>query len=134
MQLADVEVTTLAPFGPSQEQVAGRLHQPKTVHHPLSVVLINALTRVGLQDGWGSLFDLKEQRVIHIGHHQDDGAKRAHTSYTDNLHGQVFPLEAIKQDPALVRQRLSVTRKSVGHSGLELWDRLLIQVINEGRI
>src|SRR5271170_2378228 len=123
MQLADVEVTTLAAFGPTQEQVAGRLHQPQTIHHSLSVVLINALTRVGLQDGWSSLLDLKEQRIIHLGHHQDDGAKRAHTSYTDNLHGQIFPLEAIEQDPAFVGQRLPVTRKSVGYSGLELWDR-----------
>jgi len=62
------------------------------------------------------------------------GAKRAHASHTNDLNGQVLPLVSIQQDAALVGQRLPVTRKSVGHPGLELRAGLLAQVINQGRI
>jgi hypothetical protein len=108
MQLPDLEVVAL---GPLQKQVASRLHQPEAVHHPLAMVRINTLTRIGLQDGGSGLVDLEEQRIVDVGHHEHDCAKRAHASHTEDLNGQAFPLESVQQNAALVGQRLPVTQK-----------------------
>ncbi len=35
LELANVEMPTMLPFSPPQEEVTGRLHHPVTMHNPL---------------------------------------------------------------------------------------------------
>src|SRR5262249_12680149 len=47
-ELANVEFPPETPFRPAEKNVAGRLHEPVPLHHPLAVVGINALACIGL--------------------------------------------------------------------------------------
>ena len=63
-QLAPVEVAVgLNTFGPSQVDVAGRLHHALALHDPFAGLLEPALGKVVLQHRGGGLLDLEEQRV-----------------------------------------------------------------------
>ena len=52
------------PFGPAEEEVAGRLHHPAAMHDSLAVVGMQALARIGFEDRGSGLFDLKKKRIV----------------------------------------------------------------------
>jgi hypothetical protein len=49
-ELPNVEVPSSRPDAPAQEEVAGRLHKPVTVHDPLAMVTESALPCIKLQN------------------------------------------------------------------------------------
>src|SRR6516165_1346758 len=63
-ELPHVEVATLGPDGPAQEQVAGRLHEALADHHPLAPVGIGRGAHVGLEDRMARLLHLQEERIV----------------------------------------------------------------------
>ena len=64
-QLTPVQLAIgLDPFGPAQVDVAGRLHQPLPLDHPLAGLLEPALGQVVLEHRGRRLLDLEEQRVL----------------------------------------------------------------------
>ena len=64
-ELTPVEVAVdVHALGPAEEDVAGRLHHPLSLHHPLAGLPVAALRQVLLQHRRGRLLDLQEQRVL----------------------------------------------------------------------
>ncbi len=62
-ELADIEVTSSPPLRPSEEDVAGRLHEAEAVHNALPVVRVDALSRKALQHRGARLFDLENEGI-----------------------------------------------------------------------
>src|SRR5215470_6510230 len=63
-ELAQVEVTTLGPDRPAQEQVAGCLHEALAYHHPLATIGIGGGARVGLEHRAACFLHLEEERIV----------------------------------------------------------------------
>ena len=83
---------------PAEEQVAGGLHQPLSLHHPLAVVGLRARAQVRLEHGAIGLLHLQEQWVVAVAaDEQGDPAARADAADTDHLAGHV-------DDPVPVEQ------------------------------
>src|SRR5690606_25796873 len=123
-KLAPVEaaVAVLA-LGPAQEDVAGRLHQPLTLHHPGAVVAVPAPPQVRLQDRGRGLLDLEEERVVHIAAlQQDDERPRSDAADSDNLVGHIHDLETLQEPPPVVREGRPVRPELLSHYPLDvLW-------------
>src|SRR5205823_3730277 len=64
LQLTNIEMSAEVPFGPAQEEIAGRLHHPTTVHDSLAVVGVRTLTRIGCEDRRTRLLELEEQGIV----------------------------------------------------------------------
>ena len=65
------------PLGPTEEHVAGGLHEPVAVHDPLAVVGKDARTRVRLQHRGAGLLHLEEERIALAGHEEEHEADRS---------------------------------------------------------
>ena len=64
VQLADVEVAAAAAVGPSQEQIAGGLHQALADDHALAVIVVRRLSQIGFQHRGRRFLHLQEQRIV----------------------------------------------------------------------
>src|SRR5262245_16227491 len=93
---------------PTQEDVAGRLHEPVPLHDPLAVVGINARACKCLQYRGTSFLDLEEQGSLFAGHEQRDAANGADTADADHFDRLVLEGISVKEDPPVVRQRFEV--------------------------
>ena len=63
-ELANVEMPAEVPFGPAQEEIAGRLHHPAAMHDPLAVVGMQAFAGIGFEDRRAGLLDLQKQGIV----------------------------------------------------------------------
>ena len=99
---------------PAQEDVAGRLHEPLAVHHPLALVVVPAGPGEPGEHRFLGLLDLEEQRVgLVTAQHQDDPAAGAHAAHADHLAGHVGELVLLEQHPAVRLQRPPVLAEDV---------------------
>src|SRR5579875_974012 len=110
-KLAPVEVTALVQTpGPAEEDVAGGLHHPLSLHHPFAVLAISARPQVLFQHRGRGLLDLEEERLTGVpALEQGDERPRADAADADHLARRVDDLEAFEQGPAVVLQGGTVT-------------------------
>src|SRR5262249_13182480 len=59
-----VEVTTLGPDGPTEEEVAGRLHEALADDHALAAIGIGGGAYVGLEHRAACFLHLQEERIV----------------------------------------------------------------------
>src|SRR5262249_17242408 len=87
---ADFDVSQLAneivmplqgPLSPSQEYIAGRLHQPVAIYDPLARIGEYTSTCVGLEHRTTSFFNLQKQRITFACHEQHDPAPCSHATH-----------------------------------------------------
>src|SRR5208283_668828 len=123
-----IEVATALAFGPSQEDVAGRLHKPETVHHTLSVVRVDALTCIRLQNRGARLLDLQNERISSAGHQQDDPAGGADATDAHDLGCGVLDFVAVEQHAIVRRQGFAVPGEGVLDNRMDLAGRVTLPV------
>ena len=84
---------------PAEQDVAGGLHEPLALDHPLAVVAELARPGVALEHRGVGLLDLQEQRVLAVtAHHQHHPAARPDAADPDHLAGQIdepVPVEEV---------------------------------------
>src|SRR6266702_7888677 len=97
-------------MSPTQEQIACFLHQALTLHHPLSMVCVNASPPIRLEYRGICFLDLKKQRVVSIAscHQQHDPGARSHTADSNHFASDVDEVVFAEQHPTIIRQRLHV--------------------------
>lgn len=113
-QLADEEVARRL-LGPSEEDVAGRLHASVAVHDTLALVGKHALAGVRLQHRGARLLDLEKERVAVAGREQEDVARRPDTADPDHLHGGIAEPVAVQQRLVGRGQRRTIRGERVRH-------------------
>src|ERR1700722_5224436 len=96
-ELTPIEMAAhIQPLGPAEVDVAGGLHHPLSLHHPLTVLPVPALAHVRLKNRCCRLLDLQEQRVLRVAPlEQDDERPGADAADTDHLAGRIHDLEAL---------------------------------------
>ena len=94
-QLPNVNIATIFPSRPAQEEAAGRLHEVLACDEALTVIPVKAFARVRFKHRRVRLLDLEEQRVVVGRHEESHQAHRADTAYSDHLDRQVAKPEAI---------------------------------------
>ena len=67
-ELTDVEIAAGRASGPTQEDVAGRLHQQMTENHTLPVICVRTAPRVRLEHRGTRLLHLQEERIFVVRH------------------------------------------------------------------
>src|SRR5439155_9999635 len=102
-------------MSPTQEQIACFLHQAMTLHHPLSMVCVNAFPPIRLEYRGICFLYLKKQRVVSIAscHQQHDPGARSHTADSNHFASDVDEVVFAEQHPTIIRQRLRVGIKIV---------------------
>src|SRR6516164_8636656 len=94
---------------PAEVDIAGSLHDPLSLHHPLAVLPVPAPAHVGLQHRRRGLLDLKEQRVLRIAPlEQDDERPGPDAADADDLAGRVHELETLQQLTPVILQGFPV--------------------------
>ena len=101
-------MTSFPTLRPSEEDVAGRLHEPEAVHHTLSVVRVDALSRKVLQDRGARFLDLKNEGLASSGHQQEHLAGGADAPDADDLDRGVHHLVMVKQHTMAWRHGFAV--------------------------
>ena len=92
-------------LGPAQKDVAGGLHHPLPIHHPLAVLGVAAVGQQALQDRPSRLLDLQEQQVLLIATlQQDDVGSGADAAHPDHLAGHIDQLEPLQQLAPIILQ------------------------------
>src|SRR5204863_6198909 len=122
--LAHVEVPLAALRAgdavPAEHDVAGGLHQPLALDHPLAVIGVLALAEERLQHRRLRLLELQKQRIgVVAAEHQDDPRARADAADTDYLARRVPVAKALQQTLAIALQRAPV---ATHHTPRELLD------------
>ena len=69
-ELADVEMPSVPGLQPAKKDVARRLHQAASVHDPLPMIWVDALTGVRLQHRGARLFHLEKQVILFASRHE----------------------------------------------------------------
>ena len=94
---------------PAEHDVAGRLHEPLSLHDPLAVVGELAPAEEPLEHRRLGLFDLQEEGIVAVvadhEHHPGPGADAADP---DHLAGAVHVAESFEEQPAISRQAAPV--------------------------
>src|SRR5215470_1442573 len=103
-ELAHVEVTTLGPDGPAQEEIAGRLHESLADDHPLAAIGIGGGAYVGLEHRAACSLHLQEERIVGARREERDRASGPHAPHSDHLGRDVLELVAIEEHPAILGQ------------------------------
>ena len=134
-ELAPVEVPRAAVHShrrqPSEEDVAGRLHQPLAAHHALAVVLVAARARVWLQDRVVRLLELEEQRVVVVATDQEhDPGAGAYAAHPDDLASHVNEPVAVDELPPVVLEGLSVDAQEPPKLALDRLRALVLKLLD----
>ncbi len=83
-------------LGPAEEDVAGRLHEPVTVYDAFSVIRIDALPRIVLEDRGAGLLDLENERISFRVRQQEHPAGGANAPDADDLVRGILDFVAIE--------------------------------------
>ena len=124
-ELADVEVSLLIVKPerrkPAEEDVAGCLHQPLALDHPLTVVFELALADVGLEHRRLGLLGLQEKRILPVAtHHQDHPGAGPDASDPDHLAGHFDESVAVEDVAAITLEAFAVAAEQLPHPFLVL--------------
>src|SRR5208283_5606223 len=85
----EVALPFSSALGPSEEHVAGGLHDPVAVHDALAVVGKHARACVGFQHRGAGLFDLKEEGILLAGHEEEYPARGSNAADPNHLDSRV---------------------------------------------
>src|SRR5260370_9250555 len=107
VKLADVKMPPFI-FGPSEKEVARRLHQPLTNDNTLTAIGVTTLPGIRFEHTHARFLYLEKERVLGVRHQQQNSAHRADAAHAYDLDGDVLQLKAIQQVPAFVAQRLAI--------------------------
>ncbi len=83
--------------GPTEEHVAGGLHEPVAVHDALAVVGEDARTGVRLQHRGARLLDLEEERIALAGHEEEHPADGPDAADPHHLDGGIPDFVSVEQ-------------------------------------
>ncbi len=125
MPQVEVALDAVEPRGadPAEHDVARRLQETLTLHHPLTVTTESAATGVSLQHRSLGFLDLEEQRVARVAaEEQRDPAPRADTADADDLPAEVDQAVALDQAPAVGLQGAAVHADAVLQPASHLLD------------
>ncbi len=81
--------TRLESGGPTQQDVARRLHQALTGHDALAVIGKSARSGIMLEHRGARFLDLQKQRVVVRRREQGDGAERADAADADHFDREI---------------------------------------------
>src|SRR4029453_8935095 len=94
---------------PTEENVAGGLHEVLAFDNPLSLVFERARREVRREDRRRCLLDLQEQWVVAVAsEEQDDPVPCADTADPDDLAGEVGVAKPVDQVPSIAREAVAI--------------------------
>src|SRR5271169_5861367 len=99
--------------GPTEKDVADRLHEPLAVHDTLSVVGEDALAGIRLQHRVACLFDLENQRISIAVREQRHHASGADAADADHLDRGIPDFVAVEQYSRGWRQTFAIEGESL---------------------